>query len=86
MGEKLYEVKTMVSNNIRHHFIKFKGEDNWKLHRWDGPAMESTFKGSNSENRWFLNGIEYTSDQYHQNMRDREGLPWFKKAGGDGRV
>ena len=38
--EKLYDLKVMKMNGAKHHFIKLLGESSWKLHNWDGPAIE----------------------------------------------
>jgi len=76
--EKLYEYKTMKSNGALHHFIKFQGENYWKYHRWDGPAIEPIDEGCELKKAFYLNGLQYDEESYQEAMRSREGLPWYK--------
>jgi len=46
------------------------------FHSEDGPAL------INKEQRrkeYYLNGIEYTFDDWNEIMKGKEGLPWYKK-------
>ena len=80
--ERLYEYKTMRSQGARHHFIRFQGEEAWKYHRWDGPAIEPIEdEDCKLKKAWYLNGIEYDAESYQEAMRSREGLPWYKQSG-----
>tara|TARA_S200002703_G_scaffold108676_1_gene94483 strand:- start:970 stop:1242 length:273 start_codon:yes stop_codon:yes gene_type:complete len=83
MSEKLYEYKTIRSKGAYHHLVRMHGEENWKHHKWDGPAIEP-IEGKNSEwkKRYFLNGTEYNSEEYSELMKEREGLPWYKTSKG----
>lgn len=83
--EKLYEYKTMKSNGAKHHFIKLHGEENWKLHNWDGPAIEPVEPDSPLKIEYYLHGIKYHKDDYDQVLRNREGLPYYKQPGFNGR-
>ncbi len=76
--ERLYEYKTIRAKGAIHHFIKFKGEEHWKYHRWDGPAIEPIEKECEFKKEWYLNGISYNEEDYQSAMRSREGLPWYK--------
>jgi len=76
--EKLYEYKTMKSKGARHHFIKFQGEDVWRYHNWDGPAIEPVDEGCELKKAWYLNGIQYDQEEYQEALSNREGLPWYK--------
>jgi hypothetical protein len=38
--ERLYEYKEINSRGAIIHLAKYQGEENWKFHRWDGPAIE----------------------------------------------
>jgi len=80
--DKLYEYRTMRSQGAKHHFIKMQGEDNWKYHSWDGPAIEP-IEGEecNLKKAWYLNGIEYDQESYKEALSNREGLPWYKQVG-----
>ena len=51
------------------------------FHSEDGPAL------INKEQRrkeYYLNGIEFTYDDWNEIMKGREGLPWYKTAAGKG--
>jgi hypothetical protein len=41
---------------------------NGDLHREDGPAIE----GSNNNKYWYINGINYTEQEYKIEMRSRK--------------
>ena len=46
------------------------------FHNEDGPAL------INKEQRrkeYYLNGIEYTFDDWNEIIKGKEGLPWYKK-------
>jgi hypothetical protein len=47
-----------------------------KLHNWEGPALIP--EGDNRKREYYLHGIKYTEDGWHEARRNREGLPWFK--------
>ncbi len=80
--EKLYEYKTINSRGATHHLIRMQGEENWKHHMWDGPAIVPHNKDSEFKKSYFLNGTEYNSDEYSELMQEREGLPWYKTSKG----
>ena len=75
---RLYEYKTITSKGAKLHLIKMSGEENWKFHRWDGPAIEPFDRNSEHVKGWYLNGIPYNEEDYSQLMQQREGLPWYK--------
>ena len=81
MPEKLYEEKTMIKGGARHHFIKMNGEDSYKYHRYDGPAIEPLNKNSEYKKEYYLGGIRYDVEEYKELMKQREGLPWYKQSG-----
>ena len=80
--EKLYEYRKMRSQGAYHHFIKMQGENNWKYHSWDGPAIEP-IEGEECELKkaWFLNGREYDYESWKEILKNREGLPFYKQSG-----
>ena len=80
--EKLYEYKTINSKGTYHHLIRIQGEENWKHHKWDGPAIVPHSKDSEFKKSYFLNGTEYNSEEYSELMQEREGLPWYKTSKG----
>mgnify|MGYP003656315827 FL=1 len=77
---KLYEYKTINSRGATHHLIRMQGEESWKHHRWEGPAIVPHSKNSEFKKSYFLNGTEYNSEEYSELMSEREGLPWYKQA------
>lgn len=79
--EKLYEYKTIKSLGARHYLIKLKGEENWKHHRWDGPAIVPLTNSGEFKKSYYLYGIEYDEDSYNEALSQREGLPWYKQSG-----
>jgi hypothetical protein len=80
--EKLFEYKTINSRGAKHHLMRLVGETVWKHHKWDGPAIIPTNKDSEFTKSYFLNGHEYSLEDYTEVMREREGLPWYKTAKG----
>ena len=76
--QKLYEYKEINSRGAIMHLIRMQGEEHWKFHRWDGPAIEPYESGSEFSKSYFLNGIPYDEETYNQIMHEREGLPWYK--------
>ena len=56
------------------HVVEWNGIG--KFHNMEGPAL------INKEQRrkeYYLNGIEYTYDDWNEIQKGREGLPWYKK-------
>ena len=76
--EKLYEYKEINSRGAIIHQIRMQGEEHWKFHRWDGPAIEPYASDSEMFKSYYLNGIKYDEETYNTIMQEREGLPWYK--------
>jgi hypothetical protein len=76
--ERLYEYKEINSRGAIIHLAKYQGEENWKFHRWDGPAIEPHTEGCEFTKSYYLNGIKYDEETYNSIMQEREGLPWYK--------
>ena len=76
--QKLYEYKTINSKGAIIHLARYQGEENWKFHRWDGPAIEPYSPDSELYTAYYLNGIKYDEETYNTIMQEREGLPWYK--------
>ena len=51
------------------------------FHSEDGPALVNT---EQKRKEYYLNGIEYTFDDWNEIMKGKEGLPWYKTAAGKG--
>jgi hypothetical protein len=48
------------------------------LHNWDGPALIP--EGNMRKREYYLYGIRKTEEQWKDARKDREGLPFYKKA------
>jgi len=77
---KLYEYKEINSRGAIIHLARYQGEENWKFHRWDGPAIEPYAEGCEFSKSYYLNGIKYNEESYNEIMQEREGLPWYKNT------
>jgi hypothetical protein len=84
MSDKFYEEKVIKSKGARHYLIKMEGEDHFKHHRYDAPAIVPLNKQSEFKKGYFLSGIEYTEEEFKDIMKEREGLPWYKTSAGKG--
>jgi hypothetical protein len=51
------------------------------FHNEDGPALINT---EQKRKEYYLNGIEFTYDDWNEIMKGKEGLPWYKTAAGKG--
>ncbi len=78
--EKLYEYKEINSRGAIIHLIRMQGDEHWKFHRWDGPAIEPYASDSEMFKSYYLNGIKYDEETYNTIMQEREGLPWYKNT------
>jgi|TARA_B110000914_G_scaffold159057_1_gene139897 hypothetical protein len=81
---KLFEEKVIKYKGARHYLIRTEGEEHFKHHRYDYPAIVPITKDSEFSKGYFLNGIEYTADAFNEIMQEREGLPWYKTTAGKG--
>ena len=77
---KLFEEKVIINGGARHYLIKMEGEDHFKHHRWDAPAIVPLSRQSEFKKGYFLSGIEYDEEVYNEIMKEREGLPWYKQS------
>ena len=49
-----------------------------QLHNWDGPAL---INEEQKLKEYYLNGIQYTMDEWKDIKQSGEGLPWYKQSG-----
>ena len=56
------------------HIVEWDGVG--KFHSMDGPAL---INKEQHRKEYYLNGIEYTYDDWNEIQKGREGLPWYKK-------
>ena len=53
------------------------------FHSEDGPAL---INKEQKRKEYYLNGIEYTYDDWNEIQKGREGLPWYKKPAAKGQT
>lgn len=82
--EKAYEYRKMKNEGAIYHLIRFQGDTNYKLHSWDGPAIEPVDEGCKLKKEYHINGIQYSKDVYDEIISDQEGLPWYKQTAAKG--
>jgi hypothetical protein len=51
------------------------------FHDEEGPALVNK---EQKRKEYYLNGIEFTYDDWNEIMKGKEGLPWYKTAAGKG--
>ena len=56
------------------HIVEWDGIG--KFHSMEGPAL---INKEQHRKEYYLNGIEYTYDDWNEIQKGREGLPWYKK-------
>ena len=56
--------------------LEINGEN--KLHNWEGPAL---INEEQKVKEYYLNGIQYTMDEWKDIKKSGEGLPWYKQSG-----
>lgn len=78
--EKAYEYKTAMIEGAKHHLVRYEKDGNWKLHSWDGPAIIPKKMDCQLKKSWFINGFEYTKDEWDERLRERQGLPPSKQT------
>ena len=75
---KTFEWKTITSNDARIYLARTGNNDTFKIHRWDGPAIVPLKKGCPMEKSYYLWGTKYTKEEFDEQVRDREGVPFYK--------
>ena len=55
--------------------------DRTVFHSEKGPAL---INKSQHRKEYYLNGIEFTYDDWNEIMKGKEGLPWYKKPAAKG--
>ena len=77
--EELERIKRSVNPKTKAHALQMG--DRTVFHSEKGPAL------INKEQRrkeYYLNGIEFTYDDWNEIMKGKEGLPWYKTSAGKG--
>ena len=62
----LFEEKVIKNGGARHYLIRMEGEDNFKHHRYDEPAIVPLSRKSEFKKGWFLSGIEYDEETFNE--------------------
>ena len=70
-SKKLFEEKVIKYKGARHYLIKMEGEEHFKHHRWDAPAIVPLSRQSEFKKSYFLSGIEYSEADFQEIMRER---------------
>jgi hypothetical protein len=73
-----YENKTITSNGCKIYLFKEKDQTAWKMHNWDGPAVEPLNEKEKLKKEYYLYGQKLTLEQWEEARKNREGLPWYK--------
>ena len=55
--------------------------DRTVFHSEEGPALTNK---EQKRKEYYLNGIEFTYDDWNEIMKGKEGLPWYKQAAAKG--
>ena len=55
--------------------------DRTVFHNEEGPAL---INKEQKRKEYYLNGIEFTYDDWNEIMKGKEGLPWYKKPAAKG--
>ena len=61
------------------HVVEWNGIG--KFHSMEGPAL---INKEQKRKEYYLNGIEFTYDDWNEIMKGKEGLPWYKKPAAKG--
>ena len=69
---KVYKIEEDGSKT-RAHVIDYNGIA--KFHNMEGPAL---INKQQRRKEYYLNGIEFTYDDWNEIQKGREGLPWYK--------
>ena len=77
---RIYETKTIKSNGCQIYLFKENGQDSWKMHNQDGPAIEPLDGIEKSRKEYYLYGQKLTLEEWEEARKNREGLPWYKNA------
>ena len=74
-SRKLIRIEEDGSKTIA-YTLEINGEN--KLHNWEGPALVND---KQKLKEYYLNGIQYTMDEWKDIKKSGEGLPWYKQSG-----
>ena len=72
---KLSRIEEDGSKTIA-YTLEINGEN--QLHNWGGPAI---INEEQKKKEYYLNGSNYSLDDWKDIKKEREGLPWYKQSG-----
>ena len=80
-GKKKFKIRKLSKiekdgSKTTAYTLEINGEN--KLHNWDGPAL---INKEQKLKEYYLNGIQYTMDEWKDIKKSGEGLPWYKQSG-----
>ena len=80
-GKKKFRARKLIrieedGSKTTAYTLEINGEN--KLHNWEGPAL---INESQKKKEYYLNGIQYTIDEWKDIKQSGEGLPWYKQSG-----
>jgi hypothetical protein len=76
--ERIYEERIMTNKGAKHYLFREQGQEAWKYHNWEGPAVQPFTDDSEHTEEYYLYGNKLTKDEWKNTLKDREGLPWYK--------
>ena len=80
-GKKKFRARKLIKieedgSKTTAYTLEINGEN--KLHNWEGPAL---INKTQKLKEYYLNGIQYTMDEWKDIKQSGEGLPWYKQSG-----
>ena len=94
LAEEIHNIKKWVNPKTKARRVSKIEEDGTKttalvldygnravFHNEDGPAL---INKEQKRKEYYLNGIEFTYDDWNEIMKGKEGLPWYKKPAAKG--
>ena len=80
-GKKKFRARKLIKieedgSKTTAYTLEINGEN--KLHNWEGPAL---INETQKLKEYYLNGIQYTMDEWKDIKKSGEGLPWYKQSG-----
>ena len=80
-GKKKFRARKLIKieedgSKTTAYTLEINGEN--KLHNWEGPALVNE---DQKKVEYYLNGIQYSEDDWKEIRKQREGLPWYKQSG-----
>ena len=80
-GKKKFRARKLIKieedgSKTTAYTLEINGQN--QLHNWEGPALINEVQ---KKKEYYLNGIQYTMDEWKDIKKSGEGLPWYKQSG-----